>query len=266
LWAPATRATCTASIHPQSREECPNSPPAHRNIGRVRYAVRRLAERDMQYLRHTTKKLAQQHIRDRTRLLLEAEDKNIGQRTRLPQREKSRISSQSDEPKPRTALGCMLCRPSTRLVAFWARARRGCCRADVGEAIRPRTRPACGSRRVWPRCRNRARNRGWSRGTASAVQKETEETGEAITPEFPVITPHELRHTCASLAISAGANVKVLQSLLGHKTATLTLDPLRSPVPRRPRPDRGRVRRRHRTHCGLAADWTSTQGGPLRSK
>lgn len=34
----------------------------------------------------------------------------------------------------------------------------------------------------------------------------------------------DLRHTCASLAISAGANVKVLQTLLGHKTATLTLD------------------------------------------
>jgi integrase len=33
-----------------------------------------------------------------------------------------------------------------------------------------------------------------------------------------------LRHTCASLAIAAGANVKVLQTLLGHKTATLTLD------------------------------------------
>lgn len=38
------------------------------------------------------------------------------------------------------------------------------------------------------------------------------------------LTPHELRHTCASLAIAAGANVKVLQTLLGHKTATLTLD------------------------------------------
>jgi integrase len=38
------------------------------------------------------------------------------------------------------------------------------------------------------------------------------------------LIPHELRHTCASLAIAAGANVKVLQTLLGHKTATLTLD------------------------------------------
>jgi integrase len=35
---------------------------------------------------------------------------------------------------------------------------------------------------------------------------------------------HDLRHTCASLAISAGANVKVVQQLLGHKTAVLTLD------------------------------------------
>ena len=48
--------------------------------------------------------------------------------------------------------------------------------------------------------------------------------GEAVTPEFPIITPHDLRHTCASLAISAKANVKVLQNLLGHKTATLTFD------------------------------------------
>ncbi|EHB56073.1 integrase family protein [Mycolicibacterium rhodesiae JS60] len=34
----------------------------------------------------------------------------------------------------------------------------------------------------------------------------------------------DLRHTCASLAISSGANVKVVQKLLGHKTAVLTLD------------------------------------------
>lgn len=35
---------------------------------------------------------------------------------------------------------------------------------------------------------------------------------------------HDLRHTCASLAISAGANIKVVQKLLGHKSAVLTLD------------------------------------------
>ncbi|MHA6797770.1 tyrosine-type recombinase/integrase [Bounagaea algeriensis] len=36
--------------------------------------------------------------------------------------------------------------------------------------------------------------------------------------------PHELRHTAASLAIAAGAEVKLVQQMLGHKTATLTLD------------------------------------------
>jgi integrase len=35
---------------------------------------------------------------------------------------------------------------------------------------------------------------------------------------------HDLRHTCASLAIKSGANVKVVQKLLGHKSAVLTLD------------------------------------------
>jgi integrase len=38
------------------------------------------------------------------------------------------------------------------------------------------------------------------------------------------VTPHALRHTTASLAIASGANVKVLQALMGHKTATMTLD------------------------------------------
>lgn len=38
------------------------------------------------------------------------------------------------------------------------------------------------------------------------------------------LTPHDLKHTAASLAVSAGANVKVLQRMLGHKSAALTLD------------------------------------------
>jgi integrase len=38
------------------------------------------------------------------------------------------------------------------------------------------------------------------------------------------LVPHGLRHTMASLAISAGANVKVVQRLLGHATASMTLD------------------------------------------
>ena len=35
---------------------------------------------------------------------------------------------------------------------------------------------------------------------------------------------HDLRHTAASLAIKSGANVKVVQNMLGHKSAQMTLD------------------------------------------
>ena len=37
-------------------------------------------------------------------------------------------------------------------------------------------------------------------------------------------TPHQLRHSAASLAIASGADVKVVQQMLGHKSATMTLD------------------------------------------
>lgn len=38
------------------------------------------------------------------------------------------------------------------------------------------------------------------------------------------VTPHDLRHTAASLAVSAGANVKGVQRMLGHASAAMTLD------------------------------------------
>lgn len=38
------------------------------------------------------------------------------------------------------------------------------------------------------------------------------------------VTPHKLRHTAASAAIGAGADVKVVQLMLGHKDATETLN------------------------------------------
>jgi integrase len=41
---------------------------------------------------------------------------------------------------------------------------------------------------------------------------------------FPRVTPHDLRHTAASLAISGGANPKAVQTMLGHQSAALTLD------------------------------------------
>ncbi|KAA0117287.1 site-specific integrase [Mycolicibacterium sp. P9-22] len=41
---------------------------------------------------------------------------------------------------------------------------------------------------------------------------------------FPTITPHDLRHTAASLAVSERANVKAVQRMLGHAKASMTLD------------------------------------------
>jgi integrase len=41
---------------------------------------------------------------------------------------------------------------------------------------------------------------------------------------FPSITPHDLRHTAASLAVSADANVKAVQRMLGHAKASMPLD------------------------------------------
>src|SRR3954470_6780724 len=38
------------------------------------------------------------------------------------------------------------------------------------------------------------------------------------------LTPHDLRDTAASLAVAAGANVKVVQRMLGHASAAMTLD------------------------------------------
>jgi integrase len=38
------------------------------------------------------------------------------------------------------------------------------------------------------------------------------------------ITPHDLRHSCASISISLGVNVLALSRMLGHKSAKITLD------------------------------------------
>lgn len=57
---------------------------------------------------------------------------------------------------------------------------------------------------------------GWFEGAVARAQK--------VDPSFPRITVHDLRHTAASLAVSAGANVKALQYMLGHESAALTLD------------------------------------------
>lgn len=41
---------------------------------------------------------------------------------------------------------------------------------------------------------------------------------------LPLLRIHDLRHTAASIAISAGAHVKAVQRMLGHASAAMTLD------------------------------------------
>lgn len=69
------------------------------------------------------------------------------------------------------------------------------------------------------------RRRWWSDAvTAAQLFPRTERgvDGDLITVyDFKI---HELRHTAASLAIQAGANIKSLQNMLGHESAALTLD------------------------------------------
>ena len=60
------------------------------------------------------------------------------------------------------------------------------------------------------------RRRGWYVGAIARSQ--------SADPDFPRVTIHDLRHTAASLAISAGANVKAVQRMLGHSSAAMTLD------------------------------------------
>lgn len=47
---------------------------------------------------------------------------------------------------------------------------------------------------------------------------------EPTDPMLPHPTFHDLRHTAVSLAIRAGVNVKVVQRIAGHASATMTLD------------------------------------------
>ena len=56
----------------------------------------------------------------------------------------------------------------------------------------------------------------WLSGAVGRCQKKDK--------SFPRVTAHGLRHTAASLAISAGANPKVVQRMLGHASAAMTLD------------------------------------------
>ncbi|MDG5484626.1 tyrosine-type recombinase/integrase [Mycolicibacterium gadium] len=64
------------------------------------------------------------------------------------------------------------------------------------------------------------RNSNWrNRVFRPAVEK-----CQVLDNSFPTITPHDLRHTAVSLAVSAGANVKAVQRMVGHAKASMTLD------------------------------------------
>ena len=65
---------------------------------------------------------------------------------------------------------------------------------------------------------NHLRRAKTSLGTTSWFSAALEQSG------VERLTPHDLRHTAASLAISSGANVKAVQRMLGHKSAAMTLD------------------------------------------
>ncbi|MFS0900297.1 tyrosine-type recombinase/integrase [Mycolicibacterium litorale] len=69
------------------------------------------------------------------------------------------------------------------------------------------------------------RRRWWSQAVAAAElyprTTRDQEGRDTVVYDFKI---HELRHTAASLAIQAGANIKSLQNMLGHESAALTLD------------------------------------------
>ena len=72
---------------------------------------------------------------------------------------------------------------------------------------------------------------GWFNAAVTRAQASTDQAiadalaaGRQPPPPFPRVTPHDLRHTAASLAISAGAHVKAVQRMLGHASAVMTLD------------------------------------------
>jgi integrase len=64
------------------------------------------------------------------------------------------------------------------------------------------------------------RNSNWR----ARVFRPAIERSQALDDTFPAITPHDLRHTAASLAVSVRANVKAVQRMLGHAKASMTLD------------------------------------------
>jgi len=69
------------------------------------------------------------------------------------------------------------------------------------------------------------RRRRWSQAVAATqLFPRTVKGADGVPTVVRDFKLHELRHTAASLAIQAGANIKALQNMLGHESAGLTLD------------------------------------------
>lgn len=78
-------------------------------------------------------------------------------------------------------------------------------------ADRPASSPVFYGMRTKTYLRNHAFRKGWFDPASTEVGLDG-------------LTPHELRHTAASLAVSSGAHVKAVQRMLGHASAAMTLD------------------------------------------
>lgn len=91
---------------------------------------------------------------------------------------------------------------------------------EVCEAMRADVRGKLPSALVWTNTRGgyvtTPSRRSWWHSAVDACQ--------VVDETFPDITPHDLRHTAASMLIAAGNPVTVVARQLGHRSVKLTLD------------------------------------------
>lgn len=67
----------------------------------------------------------------------------------------------------------------------------------------------------------------WTRGDGNVVPQQTiakRHKAVCLRAGVPVISPHGVRHTAATLLIEAGVNIKTVSDMLGHARISITLD------------------------------------------